>query len=71
MQRLKMGIVFLTEQNFWERTKFFVKIVSWWKNELWTNEIDLSDKWKNSHFKKTNEKSRSNELDLIVNVLYH
>ena len=38
---------FWKERRFWERTKFFVKMVSFKKNERWTNALDRSEKWKN------------------------
>ena len=66
--KIEDGHRFLTEQNIWERTKFFVKIVLWWKTNNVRTKLIFQINEKNSHFKKTNEKNRSNELDLFVNV---
>ena len=47
---VEMGVVFLNEQNFGNKQNFFVKRVSFRKNERWTNEMDRSEKWRYYRF---------------------
>ena len=64
---LEMGIVFVDERIFWERTKFLWMKVSWRKNERWTNDLDRSEKSKKDLYLKTNDINCLNELEKKIN----